>query len=61
MGTYPDHVVNCVHVTVAHVDSDSSEGKAEPFARAVDDDGRPEAADADREVPAGGRVSRRGV
>lgn len=59
--TYPDHVVNSVHVTVAHVDSDGSQCKAEPLAGAVDDDGGPEAADADGEVPAGGRVSGRGV
>lgn len=53
METYPDHVVNCVHITVTHVDSDGSQCKAEPLARAVDDDGGPEAADADGEVPAG--------
>lgn len=53
METYPDHVVNCVHITVTHVDSDGSQCKAEPLAGAVDDDGGPEAADADGEVPAG--------
>lgn len=55
--TYPDHVVNRVHITVTHVNSDGSQRKAEPLPRAVDDDWRPEAADADGEVPAGGRVS----
>lgn len=53
----PDHMVNSVDVTVSHVDSDSSQSKSKPLPRAVDDHRRPEAADADREVPAWGRVS----
>lgn len=53
----PNHVVNSVDVTVSHVDSDSSQCKSEPLPRAVDDHRRPEAADANGEVPAGGRVS----
>lgn len=52
--TYPNHVVNSVHVTVTHIDSDGPQCKAKPLPRAVNDHRRPEAADADREVPAGG-------
>ena len=54
-------MVNSVDVAVSHVDPDSSQRKAKPLPRAVDDHRRPEAADADREVPAGGRVSGRRV
>lgn len=50
----PDHVVNSVDVTVAHVDSDGSQRKPKSLPRAVDDHRRPEAADADGEVTAGG-------
>lgn len=50
----PDHVVHSVDVTVSHVDPDSPQRKAKPLPRAVYDHRRSEAADADREVPAGG-------
>lgn len=50
--------MNSVDVTVSHVDSDSSERKTKSLSRAVNDHGRPEAADADGQVPAGRRVSR---
>lgn len=47
-------MVNGVDITVSHIDSDGSQCEAKPLPRAVDDHGGPEAADADREVPAGG-------
>lgn len=59
--THPDHVVHGVDVGVAHVDADGAQGEAEPLPRAVDDHGRPQAADADGQVPAGRRVPGRGV
>lgn len=37
----PDHVVHSVDVSVSHVDSDSSQRKAKPLPRAVDDHRRP--------------------
>lgn len=47
-------MVNSVDVAVSHIDSDGSKRKAKPLPGAVDDHGRPEAADADGQVPAGG-------
>lgn len=46
--------MNRIDVTVSHVDSDGTQRKTKPLPRAVDDHRRPEAADADGQVPAGG-------
>lgn len=43
--TYPDHMVDSIDIAVAHVDADSSQGEAVLLARAVDDDGGPQAGD----------------
>lgn len=43
--TYPDHMVDSVDVTVPHVDADGAQGEAVLLARAVDDDGGPQAGD----------------
>lgn len=59
--TYPHHVMDSVDVTVSHIDPDGTQCKSKPLSRAVDDHGRPETADTDGQVPAGGRVSGRGV
>lgn len=57
----PDHVVNSVNVSVAHVDTNGPQGEAVLLAGTVDDDGRLDAADGWAEVPAGRGVSRRWV
>lgn len=48
--------MNGVDVAVAHVDPDGLEGEAALLPRGVDDDGRPQAAGAERQVSAGGGV-----
>lgn len=50
-----------VDVAVTHVDPDGLKGKAELLPWCVDDDGRPQAAGAERQVPAGRGVTRWGV
>lgn len=53
--------MNRVDVAVSHVDPDGSQCKTKPPPRAVDDHRGAQAADADRQVPAGRRVPGRGV
>lgn len=45
-----------VDITVAHVDPDGLQGEAVLLPGGVDDNGRPQAARAEGEVPAGGGV-----
>lgn len=59
--SYPDHVMHTVHIAVAHVDSDGSEGEAVLLPRAVDGDRRVLNVDQWGVVSAGGRVSGRSV
>lgn len=46
-----------VHITTSDVDTDSLQGEAVLLARAMDKDGRPQAADAEGQVSVRGGIS----
>lgn len=59
--THRHHVMNRVDVAVAHVDPDGLQREAALLPRCVEDNGRPQAARAERQVPARGGVTGRRV
>lgn len=59
--THQHHVMHSIDVTVAHVDPDGLQGEAKFLPWGVDDDGRPQAAGAERKVSTGRRVTGRRI